>query len=69
MLETVMSVLSQIYAVPCGDVGTPACNGSLSIACSPINCAMVLVPAGVIAIAIMAGAASMLRGPMLKLRY
>ena len=52
MLGTLVSVLTQIYAVPCGDVGTPACEASFSVGCSPIGCLIVLLPAGIVTIAI-----------------
>ena len=70
MLETLWSVLSQIYSVPCGDVGTPVCDGSFSVACSPIDCA--LLPGVLCALAI-AFTASILRQAtmmlMVKTRY
>ena len=69
MLETVLSALSRIYSLPCGDVGTPVCAASFSVMCSPIICALVPVFAGFLVIAIMAGATSTLRGLMVKLRY
>ena len=69
MLETVMSVWSRIYALPCVDVGTPRCAASLSVACSPVICALAPVAAGFLATAVMAGAAGALRGMMVKPRY
>ena len=61
--------LALIYSMPCGDVGTLICETSLSVACSPIMCAMTAVFAGFLAIAIVAGAVSIPRGLMAKLRY
>ena len=41
MIEILAGVFAWLYSVPCGDVGTPACAVSFSVACGPVACALV----------------------------
>ena len=68
-----MVLLTQIYSIPCGDVGTVKCATSFSVACSPTGCVIAAVCMGFFAIGATMGVAVMLRkvatALTVKLRY
>lgn len=69
MLETIMSILAKVYSIPCGYVGTPACEASWSVACSPIGCVVAVMAGASLSVGAAAGAAGLLDGMAAKYRY
>ena len=69
MLETVTSILAKVYSIPCGDVGTSACEASWSVACSPIGCVVAVLAGASFSVGAAAGAARLLDGMAAKYRY
>ena len=69
MLDAILAVLSATYSLPCWTPGAPGCAVNFSVMRSPIIRAVLPLGAAFLAFAVIAGTASELRIPMVKLRF